>query len=127
MNVRNALAASALLVSAACGSSNSTPTTPTPTTPTTTQGSGTPVSIPAGARTLGSGGYTPNPLTVAVGTTVTWTNADTVAHTVTSDGGVFDSANMPAGAKFNFTFQAKGTFPYHCTFHPGMVASVVVQ
>jgi plastocyanin len=38
-----------------------------------------------------------------------------------------DSGSIAAGGKFSFTFQNRGTFPYHCTFHPGMIASVVVQ
>jgi plastocyanin len=108
-----------LVVATACGSSNPT----APTTPTTAT-----VSIPQGARTLGTSAYNPNPITVTSGTTVMWTNTDTAApHTVTSDSPLFDSGNMPTGATFSFTFQTKGTFPYHCTFHRGMVASVVVQ
>jgi plastocyanin len=58
---------------------------------------------------------------------VTWTNSDTSTHTTTSDTGAFDSGSMAAGAKFSFTFQARGNFPYHCTLHPGMIATVVVQ
>jgi len=125
MNLRKALAISAVALSAACGSSSSTPTTPsnssTPPAPRA-------VNIPVGARTLGSSAYVPNPLTISPGTTVTWTNADTIPHTTTSNtAGVFDSGTMAAGATFSFTFANRGTFDYHCTFHPGMVASVVVQ
>jgi plastocyanin len=46
---------------------------------------------------------------------------------VTSDTGAFDSGSLAPGAKFSFTFQTRGSFPYHCTPHPGMVATVVVQ
>jgi len=67
------------------------------------------------------------PLTIAKGTTVRWTNNDTIAHTSTSDTGVFSSGNLNAGDHFDFTFQDSGTFPYHCTIHPGMVGTVVVQ
>ncbi|MEO6236773.1 MAG: plastocyanin/azurin family copper-binding protein [Vicinamibacterales bacterium] len=119
MTVRNVIVLSALVLSAACGSS--TPTTPTP------QPTNAAVSIVAGARTLGSNAFTSNPASVTVGATVTWTNNDTLTHTVTSDSGAFDSGNLAPGAKFTFTFQTKGTFAYHCTPHPGMVASVVVQ
>ena len=117
MTVRNVIVLSALALSAACGSSN--PTTPTPTSVA--------VSIVAGARTLGSNAYTPNPTSITVGSTVTWTNNDTLTHTVTSDSGAFDSGSLAPGAKFTFTFLTRGTFAYHCTPHPGMVASVVVQ
>jgi plastocyanin len=87
------------------------------------------VSIPVGARTLGTGSYVPNPVTVSAGGTVTWTNNDTIAHTSTSTNALatFDSGSIPAGGKFSFTFQNKGTFSYQCTIHPGMVGTVTVQ
>jgi plastocyanin len=71
----------------------------------------------------------PNPITIASGSTITWTNTDTIAHTSTSTdaGAVFDSGSIAAGAKFSFTFQNKGTFAYHCTIHAGMVGTIVVQ
>jgi len=103
----------------ACGSS-STPAAPT-VAPTAA------VSIPVGARTLGLASYVPNPITVSAGTVVTWTNTDAIAHTTTSDSGVFDSGIIAAGGKFSMTFSTKGSFPYHCTFHQGMVGTVVVQ
>ena len=84
-------------------------------------------SIPAGARNAGSAAYMPNPVTITAGSTVSWTNNDSITHTSTSDNGVFDSGNIAPGAKFTFTFNTRGTFAYHCTLHPGMVASVVVQ
>lgn len=80
--------------------------------------------------------YSPRTGTVPVGTTVTWTNDDSVVHTVTSgqsDGsvatpdGVFDSGDMAAGDTFQFTFDTAGTFEYHCTPHPWMRATIVVQ
>jgi plastocyanin len=64
---------------------------------------------------------------VSAGTTVTWSNGDTITHTATADGGQFNSGAIAAGGKFSFTFQTTGTFPYHCTIHPGMVGTVVVQ
>lgn len=70
--------------------------------------------------------YEPASLTVKVGTTVTWTNKDNVRHTVTSDTGVFDSGLFGKDASFSFTFTEAGVFPYLCTPHPYMVASVTV-
>jgi plastocyanin len=58
---------------------------------------------------------------------VTWTNTDSIAHDVTSDTGVWNSTSMAPGTQFTFTFQTKGTFPYHCAVHPGMVGTVNVQ
>jgi plastocyanin len=107
----------------ACGSSS-------PSGPTTGSGggSGTAVSIVSGASSRGSGAYAPNPLTITSGTTVTWTNNDSVTHTSSSDtAGVFDSGSIPAGGKFSFMFQTKGMVNYHCSIHPGMIGSIVVQ
>ena len=85
------------------------------------------VSIVTGASTLGTRAYNPSPLTVASGSTVRWTNDDSVAHTSTSNTGAWSSGNMNPGAHFDFTFQTAGTFTYHCAIHPGMVGTVVVQ
>ncbi|MGI8477693.1 MAG: plastocyanin/azurin family copper-binding protein, partial [Thermomicrobiales bacterium] len=41
--------------------------------------------------------FTPNALEVAAGTTVTWTNTDTVPHTATADDGSFDSGPLAKG------------------------------
>ncbi len=124
--LRFAVLALALAAMSACGgSSYSPPASPTPTPTPTPTGSG--VSIPAGARTMGSAAYAPDPLTVTAGTMVTWTNNDSIAHTATSDNGVFDSGTIAAGGKYSYTFNTKGTFSYHCTFHSGMVGQVVVQ
>lgn len=110
-----------------CGGGYSSPS-PAPTTPSPAPATGsTPVSIPMNARTLGPSAFNPSPLTIAVGTTVRWTNDDTIAHDSTSNANVWASGNMNPGAHFDFTFQAAGTYPYHCTIHPGMTGTVVVQ
>jgi len=64
---------------------------------------------------------------VAVGATVTWTNNDSAAHTVTADDGSFDSGSLATGATFSFTFTKAGTFTYHCAIHPKMIATIVVK
>jgi len=71
--------------------------------------------------------FNPATLTVPVGTTVTWTNNDSTAHTVTADDGSFKSGNVDPGATFSFTFSTAGTFNYHCEIHPNMTASITVQ
>jgi plastocyanin len=70
--------------------------------------------------------YDPSPVNVAVGDTVTWTNNDTVPHTVTANDGSFQSGTMQPGATFSFTFTGAGTFDYHCEFHANMSGQVVV-
>ena len=77
--------------------------------------------------------FDPNPVTIAMGGTVTWENVDNAAHTVTSgspaDGpdGVFDSSLiMAGGATFSHTFDDAGTYDYFCMVHPWMAGSVIV-
>jgi plastocyanin len=71
--------------------------------------------------------FSPQTLTVAKGTSVTWTNNDSTTHTVTSDTSVWDSGNLAPGKTFSFTFNQTGTFPYHCNIHSSMTAKIVVQ
>ena len=88
------------------------------------------VSIANGAGTdTTNKGFTPNTITVVLGVnnTVVWTNNDSSPHTVTSNGGVFDSGNMAPGQTYSFTFSAPGTYAYHCTYHPWMTATVIVK
>jgi plastocyanin len=74
----------------------------------------------------GSNSFSPNPVEVKVGETVTWINDDSGRHTVTSKDGVFDSGIMGKGQSFRFTFDKAGQYPYFCSPHPGMVGTVVV-
>ncbi len=88
------------------------------------------VSMPAGAGTGPSAapGFSPDKLSVPAGSTVIWTNNDTVAHTVTSvsGNGSLNSGNMNPGASYNFTFTTPGTYDYICTYHYWMTGTVVV-
>jgi plastocyanin len=71
--------------------------------------------------------FSPQTITVAPGTTVVWTNKDSVDHTVTSDTGAWpDSGNLATGQTFSHTFAKAGTYPYHCAIHPSMTAKVTV-
>lgn len=70
--------------------------------------------------------FVPQNLTVVLGTTVRWTNRDSIAHTVTSTAGVFDSGTMNRGATFTHTFNTPGEFPYICAIHPSMTGKVTV-
>jgi plastocyanin len=71
--------------------------------------------------------FNPPSITVAAGTTITWTNKDALAHTVTSNSNAFNSPTMGTGATFSFTFANAGTYSYYCAIHPSMVASVTVN
>ncbi len=71
--------------------------------------------------------FGPAAVTVAVGTTVTWTNRDDIPHTVASDEKVFKSKVLDTDEKFSFTFTKPGTYGYFCSVHPKMTGKVVVQ
>ncbi len=81
----------------------------------------------ADAVTIQGFAFGPKSLTVPVGSTVTWTNQDPTQHTVTADDGSFGSQPLPTGQTFSQTFSKAGTFAYHCTIHPSMTATIVVQ
>ena len=71
--------------------------------------------------------FGPATLTVAAGTTVTWTNHDDIPHTVVSDDKVFKSKVLDTDEKFSYTFTKPGTYSYFCSIHPKMTGAVVVQ
>jgi plastocyanin len=73
--------------------------------------------------------FTPATLTLAAGTTVTWTNRDDIPHTVvsTDDPKTFKSKVLDTDEKFSFTFSKPGTFAYFCSIHPKMTGKVIVQ
>ena len=72
--------------------------------------------------------FKPATLNIAQGTKVIWKNTTTTtSHTSTSDTGLWDSGVIPAGGKFRRTFKKVGTFTYHCSIHPTMMATVNVS
>jgi plastocyanin len=111
------------ILSTACGSS--TPTAPGTPTPAPTA---TPV---ASANQVTISGFAFSALSVPMGTTVTWKNLDSVAHTATADPGSafqFDTGTIDAGATSKgIVFSQMGTFAYHCNFHSSMHGTITVQ
>ncbi len=71
--------------------------------------------------------FSPASMTVPKGTTVTWQNGDAVTHTATSNSGAWDTGAIAAGGNAMITFSNSGTFAYHCTIHPMMTGTIVVQ
>jgi plastocyanin len=71
--------------------------------------------------------FDPATVTIKAGETVTWTNEDSASHTVVGDGGEFESDSLSTGDTFSFTFDTAGTYAYHCSIHPSMKASVIVE
>ena len=71
--------------------------------------------------------FDPPTLTVAAGTTVTWTNLDTAPHTATSTtAGKFDTGNLEKDDSKAITLNEVGTFEYFCQVHPKMLGTIIV-
>ncbi len=107
------LAAVAMAAASACGGDSTGP-----------GGGGPPVA--SNQVSIGNDFFSAPSIVVAAGTTVTWTwNSGAEEHNVTfSD---VSSGNKDGGATFSRQFATPGTFSYHCTLHPGMTGSVLVQ
>ena len=71
--------------------------------------------------------FEPPVLTVKVGATVTWVNADDIPHLVSEKDGKFRSSALDTGYKFSQTFSTAGTVEYFCAIHPHMTGKIVVE
>ncbi|ABX13250.1 multicopper oxidase domain-containing protein [Nitrosopumilus maritimus] len=71
--------------------------------------------------------YDPIAIQVDSGTTVTWTNDDSVVHTVTDNENSFDSGFIQAGNTWSYSFDNPGEFDYICTLHPWMKGTISVN
>lgn len=89
-------------------------------------GSGGQAPVATNAVSIQNFAFEPRSITVAAGTTVTWTNDDITPHTITAMDGSFDSGTVESGGTFSHTFTAGGTVAYRCDIHPNMTATVVV-
>ncbi|MGN6559438.1 MAG: PQQ-dependent sugar dehydrogenase [Candidatus Nitrosocosmicus sp.] len=83
----------------------------------------------------GNQSYDPNPINIKVGDTITWINADVIAHTVTSgkdydpitSGKIFNSKSIISNGVYRLKFTIPGVFDYFCLFHPNMKGEIVVS
>ncbi|HXR29335.1 MAG TPA: plastocyanin/azurin family copper-binding protein [Solirubrobacteraceae bacterium] len=132
------LAGTALALAAGCGSSASSgsgtgstststaaPASTTSLKVATTPKYGTPpASSPAQSGTVQVAyrniAISPDTLRVKVGSTIRWTNYDSVEHNVTTASGPqqFASKNFGEGASFEVKLTRPGTIHYRCTIHP---------
>ena len=122
----------AALVAAGCGGggggSTSSTSTPAPA-PSTSGGQATAGLTKVDMKNIQ---FTPKTVTVKKGTTVEWTNNDSVNHDVTKSTGPgpnfsSGSGNLGAGDTYKVTFKTAGTVQYQCTVHPGMTGTIVVK
>lgn len=125
MRLSLALLIPVALAVAACDSKNSTGiigrdsiTTPNP---------------PAGVVYAENFQFRPANVTITAGQSVSWSNNSSAVHNVTADDGSFASGAIAVangelgGGSFTHRFETAGTFAYHCSIHPQMTGTVVVQ
>ena len=95
----------------------------------------TTVIITEGAFSKTDTAFSPNPMNVKAGDTVTWTNQDFMQHTVTSGAGSndsdsgkeFGSSLISPGGTFSHMFDKAGQFDYYCQIHPNMIGKIIVE
>lgn len=120
------MAACAVLLVLACLCAGCT-SSPAPAQPASTP------AAPAGSPdtiTIRNFAFSPAAFTVKPGTTVTWVNDDSAPHTIVSDDGApvsFTSPQLSTGASFSQLFNQAGTYTYHCSIHPSMKGTIVVE
>jgi plastocyanin len=90
------------------------------------------LATPAGASAppavnIQNDSFVPATLTVTAGQSVTFTNADDDAHTVTATDGAFDSKGLDTSGTWLHTFAKPGVYRYFCELHPFMKGTIVVR
>ena len=70
--------------------------------------------------------FSPATVTVKAGSTIVWTNDDSIQHDVTFDGGGIASSTLNHNDTFSHTFPTAGTYHYICSIHPFMHGTVIV-
>jgi plastocyanin len=137
------LAPGLLVLALACGGDSSGPTgnnnTNNPPQPQTND-----IDIDPGASGRTDDAFTPGAKVVTLGSatsvSVRWVNLDVTggeyqsgtvtAHRIeaTNPAGAFPSSgNLGRGGTHTVSFNAAGTYEYHCSIHPNMVGSIVVN
>ena len=113
------LAAVVSLIVAACGAGTTSPAASQAASPAG------PAAGP-GAVSIIDFGFQPADLTVAAGSTVTWTNTGAATHTVKWSDGTPELSGLAAGATYDRTFDAAGSYPYVCGIHGSMSGTITV-
>jgi plastocyanin len=75
---------------------------------------------------IGNFAFSPQNVTVAVGTTVTFLNDDDMVHTIVAENGSFRSKALDTGDKYSFTFDKAGDYAFVCGLHPFMHGKIAV-
>ncbi len=144
-----ALACGALVLISGCGSSSSSSSTSS-STPSTSSTSSTASTATSGLKATTTPQYAsppanapvksgvvqvayrniaidPDTLKVKVGSTIKWTNFDSVEHNVTSEGGPQKFASKDFGENGTYEIKAlkPGVIHYQCTIHPASMNGTI--
>lgn len=123
-----AMTALAILLVAACGR-GTTPPAPTPLPPPDVSTAN--AYILPGAVALGATAFGDEPVVIHKGERMRWWNADTVEHDVVTDSVALPefmtTGRLAPGGERSFIMNTIGTTRIHCTIHPQMVGTLVVQ
>ena len=146
------LACLAALLIAGCGSSGSSSTTASTSATSATTGAGASTTstktatlqvtttpkygAPPAGSAVQSGtipiayrniAIEPDTLKVKVGSTLRWTNYDSVEHNVTSEGGPqkFASHDFGEGGTYSIKVEKPGVIHYQCTIHPASMNGTI--
>ncbi len=79
------------------------------------------------AVTIQNFAFSPKTITIKKGQSITWTNEDSAGHSATADDNSWDTGVLPQGQSKSLPFTKTGTFTYHCSVHPDMHGTVIVQ
>jgi plastocyanin len=68
--------------------------------------------------------FSPNPIVVKAGSTLSVTNDDGTVHTLTADDKSFDTGDLDGGAQATVKIGAAGKYAYHCDIHNYMTGTI---
>ena len=77
--------------------------------------------------TIDNFAFSPEALTIAFGTTVTWTNRDDIPHSIVERKGLFHSQAFDTNGSYSYTFEKAGIYDYVCGLHPHMKGQIIVK
>jgi plastocyanin len=123
--LRRPAAVGLALVLAACGGGGASTTAPGGTSAGSAPCADTTEATVVNATVEGNAW---GPVSANVGEVITWTNADSVSHSVAlDDGSCAMSGTIPGGGTKSLKFSVAGTFPFHCSVHPSMKGTITIS
>jgi plastocyanin len=94
--------------------------------PAATGATGTSTPVATDSVNIQNFKFSPATITVTAGSTVVWTNDDSVQHDITFAGGGIASSTLNQNDTFSHAFPTAGTYHYICSIHPFMHGTVIV-